>query len=345
MTKEDKMKIRGNAILYIIFGCVFLLYIISVKAQTPPLKVQKIASDLYLVVGNGGNGAFLLSPSGVLMVDSKNDPTTATNIVQEIKKLTPAPVRYLINTHYHGDHTHGNQVFSPLATIISHKNTRENLIKFDLSRNEEYRTSRLPQLISEQEAKVAKLEIQNSPQLQEERQRLEELKKTAEELEQLRITLPTLIFDTRCTIYLDDYEVELLYMGVGHTNGDVVVYFPQQKVIHLGDLLFHQSIPYIDVAAGSDTAQWIEILNQVMGMEVDIVIPGHGELTDKSGLEEFINYLADLRQEVKSFIDQGKTLEETKENLRLPKYSHFSGYNSRLPRNVEAVYRELAGEN
>ena len=339
------MKIKGNALFYIIIGCGLLLSIASVKAQSPTLQVQQIATDIYLLVGNGGNSAFLLSPGGVIVVDSKNDPATASEIVQQVKKLTSAPVRYLINTHYHGDHTHGNQVFSPLATIISHKNTRENIIKFDLPRNEEYRTSRLPQLLREQEAKVAQLEAHNSPQLPEERLRLEELKSTAEELEQLRITLPTLTFETRCTIYLDDYKVELLYLGAGHTNGDVIVFFPQQKVIHLGDLLFHQIIPYIDVAAGADTAHWIEILNQVKGMEVDTIIPGHGELTDKAGLEEFINYLADLRLEVKKFIDQGRALEETKENLRLPKYSHFSGYNPRLSRNVEAVYRELTRGN
>ncbi len=335
------MKIKGNALLYIIIGLGLLLCIPSVKGQTPSLKVQKIATDLYLVVGNGGNSAFLLSPSGGLVIDSKNDPATASEIVQEVKKLTSAPVRYLINTHYHGDHTHGNQVFSPLATIISHRNTRENLINFDLPRNKEYRTSRLPQLLQEQEEKVAQLEAQNSPELQEERHRLEELKRTAKQLEQLQITLPTLTFETRCTIYLDDYKVELLYLGAGHTNGDVLVYFPQQKVIHLGDLFFHQIIPYIDGAAGADTAHWIEILKQAKGMEVDTIIPGHGEVTDKAGLEEFINYLADLRQEVKRFIDQGKTLEETKKNLRLPKYSHFSGYNSSLSINVEVVYREL----
>ena len=339
------MKIKGSALLYIIIGCGLLLCIASVKAQSPSLEVHQIAADLYLLVGKGGNGAFLLSPGGVLVVDSKNDPPTASEIVQEVQKLTSAQVRYLINTHYHGDHTHGNQVFSSLATIISHNNTRDNIIKFDLPRNKEYRTSRLPKLLGEQEAKVAQLEAHSSPQLQEERRRLEELTRTAEELEQLRITLPTLTFETRCTIYLDDYKVELLYLGAGHTNGDVLVYFPQQKVIHLGDLLFHQIIPYIDVAAGADTAHWIEILNQVKGMEVDTVIPGHGELTDKAGLQEFINYLSDLRQEVKKFIDQGKTLEETKENLRLPKYSHFGGYNSRLSGNVEAVYRELTRGN
>lgn len=339
------MKTKGNVLISIIFGCVILLCIAPAKAQNPALKVQKIATDLYLLVGNGGNGTFLLSSEAVLVVDSKNDPTTAREIVQEVKKLTTAPVRYLVNTHYHGDHTHGNQVFSPLATIISHQNTRENTIKFDLPRNEESRTSRLPQMLREQEAKVAQLESQNSPQLQEERQRLEELKRTAEELEQLRIIPPSLTFETQCTIYLDDYTVELLYLGKGHTNGDVVVYFPQQKVIHLGDLLFHQIIPYIDVSAGADTAHWIEILNQIKEMEVETIIPGHGEVTDKAGLEEFINYLADLRQEVKNFIDQGKTLEETKENLRLPKYSHFSGYSSRLPGNVEAIYRELTRGN
>ncbi len=339
------MKTKGNVFISIIFGCVILLCIAPAKAQSPALKVQKIATDLYLLMGNGGNGAFLLSPDAVLVVDSKNDPTTANEIVQEVKKFTTAPIRYLINTHYHGDHTHGNQVFSPMATIISHQNTRDNIIRFDLPRNEEYRTSRLPQMLSEQEAKVAQLESQNSPQLQEERKRLEELKRTAEELEQLRITPPSLTFETQCTIYLDGYTVELLYLGQAHTNGDVVVYFPQQKVIHLGDLHFHQIIPYIDVAAGADTANWIEILNQVKEMEVETIIPGHGELTDIAGLEEFINYLSDLRQEVKKYIDQGQTLEDTKENLRLPKYSHFSGYNSSLSRNVEAVYRELTRGN
>ena len=135
-------------------------------------------------------------------------------------------------------------------------------------------------------------------------------------------------------------EIELYYLGPGHTSGNTVVYFKNNKTVHLGDLFFNDAYPYIDFDAGSNTENWIEILKEVYSWDIDYVIPGHGDITTKDGIKKQINYLVDLRRAVKEGLDNGKSLEILKNEITLEAYSEYI-WPVYLKIGIEAVYNEM----
>ena len=143
-------------------------------------------------------------------------------------------------------------------------------------------------------------------------------------------------------IRLGGHEIRLIYPGASHTSGNTLVHFVDLKAVHMGDILFYRRHPYIDWKAGSNTENWIATLERVSGWDVEVVIPGHGELTDKSGLTWKIEYLSDLRAEVEEAVEAGKSLEETKRSVKMEKYSGIP-WAYMLDAGVEAVYNELTG--
>jgi cyclase len=332
-----------KALKHILAFLLFLSFILLSPhySQAQELALHKITDNLYMISGLGGNVAFLVTDEGVLVVDSGTIPEHGKEIAAEIEKITDKPIKYLIYTHYHGDHTHGAQGLPSNVTAISHINTRENLEKLDMPRMKEAISNTIPQQIKKLEENVEKLTAEKSPDLEKAEKELEQTKQQFEEYKRIKLVFPTITFNKKSVIYLGNQEIKLLYLGSGHTNGDVLVYFPEEKVIHMGDLFFQNMIPYIDYEAGSSTENWIKILQKVTEMDVEKVIPGHGEITDKNGLIAQAQYLKDLRAEVEKFIKQGATLEETKEKLSLPKYEKMGLYNELIPVNIEAVYREM----
>lgn len=324
------------------FALCFMLFLsFAADIQSQELQLQKITSHLYMVSGGGGNVAFLVTEEGVLVIDAKTYPYQAEELLAKIKEITDKPIKYLIFTHYHADHTWGAQSLPAAKVTVSHINTRKNMEKFGLPQIEEYTTKIFPQQIKELEQKIEKLEAEKSPKLEEAEKELAQTKKQFEEFKQLKLVLPDLTFKKKAVMHICCQKVKLLYMGNGHTDGDTIVYFPDEKAIHMGDLLFIDMIPYIDRDAGSNTENWIKILNKVAEMDVEKVIPGHGEITDNKGLLAQIEYLKTLRAEVEKFIKQGASLKETKEKLKLPKYEKMGYYERFFPINVEAVYKEM----
>jgi cyclase len=333
------MKTLKYILVFLLFFSFILLW--PRYSQTQELKLHKITDSLYMISGLGGNVAFLVTEEGVLVVDSGTMPEHGKEITAEIEKITDKPIKYLIYTHYHGDHTHGAQGLPSNITTISHINTRENLEKLDMPRMKEAITNTIPQQIKILEENVEKLIAEKSPDLEKAEKKLQQTKEQFEEYKKIKLLFPNITFKKKSIIYLGNQEIKLLYLGCGHTNGDVLVYFPQEKVIHMGDLFFQNMIPYIDYDAGSSTENWIKILQKVMEMDVEQAIPGHGEITAKNGLSAQIQYLKDLRAEVEKYIKQGATLEEIKEKFSLPKYEKMGLYNELIPVDIEAVYREM----
>jgi cyclase len=332
-----------KALKYLLSLLLFLTFVLLSPqySQTQELGLQKITDNLYMISGLGGNVAFLITQEGVLVVDSGTMPDHGKEIAAEIEKITDKPIKYLIYTHYHGDHTHGAQSLPSDITTISHINTRENLEKLDMPRMKEAIANTIPQQIKKLEENVEKLTAEKSPDLEKAEKALQHTKQQFEEYKKIKLIFPTITFNKKSVIYLDNQRIKLFYLGSGHTNGDILVYFPEEKVIHMGDLYFENMIPYIDYQAGSNTENWLKILEKVIEMDVDKVIPGHGEITDKNGLIAQAQYFKDLRAEVEKFIKQGATLEETKEKLSLPKYKEKGYYDMLIPVNIEAVYKEM----
>lgn len=137
------------------------------------------------------------------------------------------------------------------------------------------------------------------------------------------LTLPNVTFDDRHTLKLDGKTVRLYHLGRGHTGGDLVVLFVEDRVLHTGDLLFNGRYPRIDLEGGGSIPDWIETLDRVMALEFDRVIPGHGVVTDRDGIRAFQTFLRDLWEQVSAAAAEGKSLEETLSTVDL---KHDDGY-------------------
>jgi glyoxylase-like metal-dependent hydrolase (beta-lactamase superfamily II) len=313
----------------------------TADCESEELKLQKLTDSLYVVFGGGGNVAIFITEDGIVMVDAKLYPYQSKEIIAKIRPITDKPIKYLIYTHFHADHTNGAQALPKSTIIISHENTYKNMRNKDLP----YRIITSTPRIEELEQKLEKQRKEKSPELTETEKEIKQAKKIIEDLKRLKLIFPDITFKSKAVIELGGKKVILLYMGNAHTDCDAMVYFPTEKAIHMGDLLFHNMIPSIIHEAGGNTENWIKILEKVADMDVEIVIPGHGEIADKQGLLFQAEFFKDLRAEVKKYVDKGASLEEIKEKLKLPKYENTRGYDNNLTENITVAYHEMTKKN
>ncbi len=283
----------------LLLGVVVVGLFVQLRPVAPrdeQIRVEKLRDDLYVVLGGGGNAVFYVMDNGVLVADAKINPRWGQRIIDQIRKVTLKPIRYLVHTHYHADHTHGAPSFPETIQILSHRLTRRNLLKFD-----------------------------------------------AEYWRDHSRYLPNITFSRRMTVHDGESAVELIHLGPAHTAGDAIVIFPKYKVAYLGDLLFNGSIPVIDSKAGGSSQGYVDVLERVLQMDIDTFIPGHGEVTDRAGVRASLRYHRDLRAAVRRAIAAGLSLEQAKQQVRLPKYASYRRYEQGLAANIEVVYRELTG--
>ena len=306
------------------------------------IEVTKAADDLYFLTGVVCNVAFLVTDEGVLVVDSGSAPSHGDAIIAAIGKLTDKPVRYLIFTHYHWDHVCGACRFPEGVTVVSHENLPENQKEFNEPRLKELIETEYPERIQEAEEKLESLKGAGEKELAETSKALEKAKTDFAETKQIEFVYPSRTYSDAMTITFGGHEVRLIYPGPAHTSGNTIVHFVDLKAVHMGDMLFYMRHPYIDWKAGSDTENWIASLEMVAGWDIDVVMPGHGELTDKSGLTWKVGYLRDLRVEVGEAVKKGQSLEDTKQSVKMEKYSGIP-WAYMLDAGVEAIYNELTG--
>jgi len=332
---------KRNVILF--FAALFLIIgSASGLRAADEVKAVPVAGGLYLMEGlQGGNVVFLVTDEGVLVVDSGTSPEQGKLVMDEIAKKTDKPVKYLVLTHYHGDHTFGLQAFPAPAVIISQQNTADNMRKLNEPRLRGMMEKQMPEMVAAQKIKVDKLRKKKGKDLKKEEERLKMLEAQFAELKELRFVYPAITYDSKLRIDLGGQEIEVIYPGPAHTNGNSLVYFPGLKVVHMGDLFFNGLLPYIGAEAGADTANWLAKLKEVSGWDVEKFIPGHGPLSDKEGLLRLAAYLGDLRQAVQTAIAAGQTLEQAKKMAPLPAWKDLK-WQEMFPRNVEAVYNELS---
>lgn len=232
------------------------------RGGPPQLKLNKVHDDLYEIEGDGGNVAVLVTNEGIVLVDDKFDADHDA-ILAQIKTVSQQPVKYVINTHYHQDHSGGNAKFLPTTEVISTANARTNILQ--------HKQSNL-----------------NPPP----------------------VSPARIVFTDETSVFLGGKEVRAKYFGRGHTNGDAVVYFPQDRTIHTGDLMAGAS-PLIDYNGGGSLAQWAGTLDKAMAaFDFDTVIPGHGAVTNKAGLKKYRDNVDKMKNEVSAMIRSGKTQDD-----------------------------------
>lgn len=307
-----------------------------------PFTLKKLTNDVYALFGRGGNIGFAVTSEGVVVVDDQF-ADLAPGIHEQIKGVTAQPIRFLINTHHHGDHTGGNAFFIKMTTIIAHDNVRKHMLA--APQEAIANTTRRIDMLN---AQIAKLEKENpqSPELADLRKQVESSKQTLESSRALKVSeipAPNVTFDREMRIYLGGKEVQVFHIKRGHTDGDSIIYFPQDKVVHMGDLFFNKVIPFIDGAHGASTAEWIETIDAVAARcdPAAQYIPGHGEITTVADLKAFKQYFIDLRAAVKKAVDAGMTREQAVKEVKMEQYSGYNGYAQRFPSNVGTVYDEM----
>ena len=299
------------------------------QSTSQSFDIVSVVPGIYAAIGkNGvfGNGAFIVGPDSVVVVDTQLRPSWARDLITEIHRVTDKPVRFVINTHWHGDHTLGNQAyigaFGPDVAFVAQTNTREDLIARGAPQIETQRTKTLPDSIAALEkqladGKDAKGVAFTDATRQQAQTQLTNQKAQFAELMITRITPSTLTYDTSMVIHQGEREIHLLHWGNAHTRGDTAIFLPKERVVITGDLLTN-GIP--NVHSGYPI-EWIDTLNAIDKLAWDNAIPGHGNVqSNKAQLESLIAYFKDLVASVKECVAKGMTLEQAQKSIDLSKY-------------------------
>jgi glyoxylase-like metal-dependent hydrolase (beta-lactamase superfamily II) len=331
----------------VVTAAVLVLDTPAVSAQDL-FELQKVADGVYAALAAprtpiNCNAAVIVYDDGVLVVDTHSRPSSARALIGQIGRLTDKPVRYAVNTHFHWDHAQGNHAY-PVAfprqvTVVASESTRENLRALGMERVKD-QLDRTPRQVEELRRKLAgETEASAQDRLRDEiRQQLEYLA----EMRSLELVLPDLTFDKTMILHRKDMDIVLLFLGRGHTNGDVVAYLPKQRVVATGDLL-HGWMPFM---GDSYPPEWVATLDALEKLEFDHVIGGHGTVKPKSHLRVFRNYIADLVEEVRRARGRGQTLEQAKTSVAAalqPKHASGMGeaFDESVGENIEKVYKDL----
>jgi glyoxylase-like metal-dependent hydrolase (beta-lactamase superfamily II) len=310
--------------------------------------LQKVADGVYAALAKprtpiNCNGAVVVFDEGVLVVDTHSRPSSAKGLIQQIRTVTDKPVRYAVNSHFHWDHAQGNHAY-PVAfpkqvTIVASEATRENLVSFGMQRVKDQleagpgQVAELKKKIAAEKDAAARAGLEGDLRQQEE---------YLAEIRSLELTLPDLTFDKSMILHRKDRDIYLLFLGRGHTSGDVVAYLPKQRVVATGDLL-HGWMPFM---GDSYPPEWVATLDALDKLEFDHIIGGHGSVKPKSHLRFFRNYLADLVEEVRRAKGRGESLDQAKTSVAAalkPKYDEGMGgrFSGSVGSNIEKVYKDL----
>ena len=224
------------------------------------LNIDEVKEGLHVITGPGGNIGVRLTSEGVILIDDKF-PQDFEEIQSLVAQVSDLPVRYVINTHHHGDHSGSNAGFLQVAEVIAHKNARDNMIRGDQD------------------------------------------------------GLPRMIYTNETSVFLGGIEVQAFYMGRGHTNGDSVVYFPDLKTVHGGDLL-HGIAPFVDYGNGGSTRGWVGTMNNILSLDFDTAIPGHGSIMDRRDVVNFRNQMEAVRERMAGLIRNGLDADDAPERIK-----------------------------
>lgn len=261
----------------VLFVSLFLVGMISTSAfaqqsfDTVQIRPQKITDQVYLLKGSGGNIGLLTGGDGLLMIDDQFAPLSE-KIAKAINGLDAGQIRFLVNTHIHGDHSGGNENFKKMGvTIVAHDMVRENMSKETIN-------ARTNQPVPPRD----------------------------------KAAWPEVTFADRMNFHMNGEDIELYHFTNGHTNGDVVIRFVKANVYHVGDLFNRGSFPYIDAGNGGDPIGLVANFDKMLALIDDNakVIPGHGNLGTKADVKAYRDMLFDIQTQVASALKKGKKVED-----------------------------------
>jgi cyclase len=239
--------------------------------DTVRIRPIKVVENLYMLKGSGGNIGVLIGKDGTLMIDDQFAPLS-NKINGAIKTLDPGEIKFLINTHLHGDHSGGNENFKKMGvTIVAHDQVRERMMKEQVNTRQNRTTPPRD-----------------------------------------KDAWPVITFDNKINFHLNDEDIELLHFGTGHTDGDVTVHFKKANVYHTGDMYVTTGYPFIDASSGGSFTGLISSLDKFLNVLDDNskIIPGHGNVSSKAEVKIFRDKLVDIRDQVAQALKKGKKVED-----------------------------------
>lgn len=272
------------------------------------IKVTKVSGNIYLLEGAGGNIAASVGDDGIVIVDDQFAPL-AEKIQAALKGITDKRVRFVINTHYHGDHTGGNEAFSNAgSTVIAQDNVRKRLESGGTAGN----------------GGSVKMEVKPAA----------------------KAALPIITFASDVTVHLNGEDIRALHFPSGHTDGDAIIFFPKNNVVHMGDDFVRYGFPFIDVSSGGSVQGMISAMEKVIALlPADVkVIPGHGAISNLDDVRAYVKMLKETSAVVQQAIDRHQTVEQMKQAKILAPWSKFSGEFINSDAFIETLYNSLTGK-
>ncbi len=260
----------------VMMGIVMALVAVAVVTAQPDLSEVQVTTThvggpVHMLVGAGGNIGVVIGDDGAFLVDDQYAPLT-DKITAAVKAIDNQPLRFVLNTHWHSDHTGGNENLGKAGTIVvAHDNVRTRMAAGQV---------------------IEALGLTEPPAPE--------------------AALPVMTFNDTVTFHLNGEEIHAFHVPPAHTDGDSIVHFKTSNIVHMGDVFFNEMYPFIDVSSGGDVDGVIAAAELAMGMIDDQtkVIPGHGPLTDKAGLTVYRDMLKTVRDRVAAMIADGKSLEQ-----------------------------------
>ena len=284
----------------------------SAFAQDLGPRVKKLADGVYVHTGNGfdSNSGIIVTSEGVIVIDTGQNPIESRDIMATVKKLTPLPVRLLIDTEPHPDHTTGHFVFSPPAIIVAHDGATESM-----KGRERETPDRIQKLAG------------TSPEM-----------RTA--LEGYRFVPPQVEYRQKATVNMGERTFELMYLKNVHSEADTAVWLPKERVLFSAAGIVVDQInilrPFVTIPDILAAAKMMKALNP------EHVIPGHGQPGTVKIFEDTEKYYALLLERVGKLVKDGKSLDEIKKEVKMPEYASWASQ-ERFPSNVEAAYKAVKG--
>jgi cyclase len=303
---------------------------------SPYFSLEKLSEGVYAAIAITGNGA--MSNSGfvdlgdeVIIFDTFTTPNAARDLRRVAEKITQKEIGYVFNSHYHGDHTFGNQVFEDtiiISTAITRDLHKEKNKIHDINKEKKEMSEYLTQLklrMNAENDSVLRASIANQ---------IDEMEKVYAAIPELRTVLPNLTFEDKLVIHGLDRTVEFHCYGGGHTPSDAFLYLPKEKLAFMGDIVLENLHPPI-----FNSQMFINNLTKVSEMDIEKIVTGHGGITTKEQIYVMIQYLNHLNAKVSTFLEKNEGLEKIESTSAPVEYSTWLGIDG-YKRNLNVIYNE-----
>ena len=270
----------------------------------PAIAFKQVAPDVYFLFDfTSSNAGVLITDEGVLVIDTRQHPRDGQDLLERIRKITDKPIRWVINTHFHGDHHYGNSVFKAAgATIVAQQET-----------------ARLMRQLQDKEMA----------------RRGNFFKSRGYDPAEVKLVLPDVTFDRELTIRLGGREIRLVYLGPGQQVGDTFTFLPHTRMVYTSGMFGPRSMP--NMAFTPSVESWLTLLDQLAAMDVEKILPAHGDVSTVADVKELRAMIADEYTTVKEAIAKGMSLDDALKTLTFPQYKDWRNY-PRLQGEIRALY-------